>query len=323
MLGSSRDRCRTLLEYCPRSPRRPPRCPRSMLGISPEAKTLRPGRTWSFSAAVFQACPGFDGAAPARPGISQDQLPPASPSCCDKTTAKVSHPHSRNQRPTAHSDVPERERAQERAQRRGGRVSLALAPDGLTVDLPVKVSSLTGLADQDDTAGRPPTTCCAAREKLVVNPAGPAAAGCQPKRPHHRRHHPPRPDHHLDPCRRPPARTPDGPDDARPPQLRRRRPPNPPAHPVPRPRDQHSRLRHAGGPSPTSGHPHPDVAHDEQQDPDRPLAPSDHQHDQPTVTRSSPATLAVNSTRQGHSPRHAQILKPPLDTEWCQSRGHV
>ncbi len=42
-------------------------------------------------------------------------------SCCDKTAAKVSHLHSSNQRLTAHTDVPERERAQERAQRRRGR----------------------------------------------------------------------------------------------------------------------------------------------------------------------------------------------------------
>jgi len=63
-------------------------------------------------------CPGFDGAAPTRPGISQDRLPPTSPSCCDRTAAKVSHLHSSNQRLTAHPDVPEGEGTQERAQRR-------------------------------------------------------------------------------------------------------------------------------------------------------------------------------------------------------------
>ena len=58
---------------------------------------------------------------------------------------------------------------------------------------------------------------------------------------HHRRpSHPPRPGHHPDPCRRPPTGT--GPQDAHPPRPRPRRPPSLHADPVPRPRDQRSRM---------------------------------------------------------------------------------
>ena len=39
------------------------------------------------------------------PGISRVRLPPASPPCCDRTAAKVSHLHSINKRLTAHQRV--------------------------------------------------------------------------------------------------------------------------------------------------------------------------------------------------------------------------
>ena len=48
--------------------------------------------------------PGFDRAAPTRPGTSRIRLPPATPTCCDRTAAKVSHLHSNHQRLTAHVD---------------------------------------------------------------------------------------------------------------------------------------------------------------------------------------------------------------------------
>jgi hypothetical protein len=60
--------------------------------------------------------------------------------------------------------------------------------------------------------------------------------------------------------------------------------------------------RHAGGPSPTSGRPHPDVAHDQQQEPDRRLPPK-HQQDQPTMTPSSSASTGVNSPGPKHQRR--------------------
>jgi hypothetical protein len=48
--------------------------------------------------------PGFVGAAcHPNPGISQASLPPASQSCCDRTTVEVSHLHSINVHFTAHS----------------------------------------------------------------------------------------------------------------------------------------------------------------------------------------------------------------------------
>jgi hypothetical protein len=48
--------------------------------------------------------PGFVGAAcHPNPGISQARLPPASQSCCDRTTVEVSHLHSINVHFTAHS----------------------------------------------------------------------------------------------------------------------------------------------------------------------------------------------------------------------------
>src|SRR5262249_23530391 len=50
--------------------------------------------------------PGFVGAAPALPGTTRTRLPPASPPCCDKTAAKVSHLHSNRQRLTAQGDIP-------------------------------------------------------------------------------------------------------------------------------------------------------------------------------------------------------------------------
>ena len=42
------------------------------------------------------ARPGFVRAAPALPGTTRIRLPSASPPCCDKTAAKVSHLHSNN-----------------------------------------------------------------------------------------------------------------------------------------------------------------------------------------------------------------------------------
>ena len=42
------------------------------------------------------ARPGFVRAAPALPGTTRIRLPPASPPCCDRTEAKVSHLHSNN-----------------------------------------------------------------------------------------------------------------------------------------------------------------------------------------------------------------------------------
>jgi hypothetical protein len=42
------------------------------------------------------ARPGFVRAAPTLPGTTRIRLPPASPPCCDKTAAKVSHLHSNN-----------------------------------------------------------------------------------------------------------------------------------------------------------------------------------------------------------------------------------
>src|SRR6266699_2988072 len=52
------------------------------------------------------ARPGFVRAAPALPGTTRIRLPPASPPCCDRTAAKVSHLHSNKQRLTAQRDVP-------------------------------------------------------------------------------------------------------------------------------------------------------------------------------------------------------------------------
>jgi hypothetical protein len=43
------------------------------------------------------------GRLPPKPGISQARLPPASQSCCDRTTVEVSHLHSINVHFTAHS----------------------------------------------------------------------------------------------------------------------------------------------------------------------------------------------------------------------------
>src|SRR5258707_1801344 len=40
--------------------------------------------------------PGFVRAAPALPGTTRIRLPSASPPCCDRTEAKVSHLHSNN-----------------------------------------------------------------------------------------------------------------------------------------------------------------------------------------------------------------------------------
>ena len=51
--------------------------------------------------------PGFVGAAPTLPGTSRIRLPPASPPCCDRTAAKVSHLHSSSRRLTAHEHVTE------------------------------------------------------------------------------------------------------------------------------------------------------------------------------------------------------------------------
>ena len=48
------------------------------------------------------ARPGFVRAAPTLPGTSRIRLPSASPPCCDRTAAKVSHLHSNQQRLTAH-----------------------------------------------------------------------------------------------------------------------------------------------------------------------------------------------------------------------------
>ena len=45
-----------------------------------------------------------DGSGPALPGASRIRLPSASPPCCDRTEAKVSHLHSNRQRLTAHVD---------------------------------------------------------------------------------------------------------------------------------------------------------------------------------------------------------------------------
>ena len=42
------------------------------------------------------ARPGFVRAAPALPGTTRIRLPSASPPCCDRTEAKVSHLHSNN-----------------------------------------------------------------------------------------------------------------------------------------------------------------------------------------------------------------------------------
>ena len=47
------------------------------------------------------ARPGFVRAAPALPGTTRIRLPSASPPCCDRTAAKVSHLHSNRQRLTA------------------------------------------------------------------------------------------------------------------------------------------------------------------------------------------------------------------------------
>jgi hypothetical protein len=52
------------------------------------------------------ARPGFVRAAPALPGTTRIRLPSASPSCCDRTEAKVSHLHSNRQRLTAQGHVP-------------------------------------------------------------------------------------------------------------------------------------------------------------------------------------------------------------------------
>jgi hypothetical protein len=76
------------------------------------------GFTHRFLAYSFSSCspgpPPSDGAghAPALsgplatlPGTSRIGLPPASPACCDRPAVVVSHPHSNNQRLTAHPDV--------------------------------------------------------------------------------------------------------------------------------------------------------------------------------------------------------------------------
>lgn len=47
---------------------------------------------------VVLARPGFVRAAPALPGTTRIRLPSASPPCCDRTEAKVSHLHSKPQR---------------------------------------------------------------------------------------------------------------------------------------------------------------------------------------------------------------------------------
>ena len=58
------------------------------------------------------ARPGFVRAAPTLPGTSRIRLPSASPPCCDRTAAKVSHLHSnhsasrRTQRPATHGGLP-------------------------------------------------------------------------------------------------------------------------------------------------------------------------------------------------------------------------
>src|SRR6266699_146111 len=52
------------------------------------------------------ARPRFVRAPPALPGTTRIRLPPASPPCCDRTAAKVSHLHSNKQRLTAQRDVP-------------------------------------------------------------------------------------------------------------------------------------------------------------------------------------------------------------------------
>ena len=53
------------------------------------------------------ARPGFVRAAPTLPGTTRIRLPPASPPCCDRTAAKVSHLHSNQQRLTAHPRSPD------------------------------------------------------------------------------------------------------------------------------------------------------------------------------------------------------------------------
>ena len=77
------------------------------------------GFTHRFLAYSFSSCspgpPPSDGAghAPAlsgplatRTGTSRIGLPSASPACCDRPAVVVSHPHSNNQRLTAHAAVP-------------------------------------------------------------------------------------------------------------------------------------------------------------------------------------------------------------------------
>jgi hypothetical protein len=58
------------------------------------------GPASSGSADTFRLCRGR---LPPEPGISQARLPPASQSCCDRTTVEVSHLHSINVHFTAHS----------------------------------------------------------------------------------------------------------------------------------------------------------------------------------------------------------------------------
>jgi len=76
------------------------------------------GFTHRFLAYSFSSCspdpPPSDGAghAPALSGplatltgTSRIRLPPASPACCDRPAVVVSHPHSNNQRLTAHASI--------------------------------------------------------------------------------------------------------------------------------------------------------------------------------------------------------------------------
>ena len=108
------------------------------------------GFTHRFLAYSFSSClpdpPPSDGAghAPALsgplatlPGTSRIRLPPASPACCDRPAVVVSHPHSNNQRLTAHPSVapagilagkPQHQGPDRRCNARSARTSVRVAP---------------------------------------------------------------------------------------------------------------------------------------------------------------------------------------------------